>query len=132
VPQRPSASSIHRSQTTQHSNSSTLHFALPQTGHIPYFFPSKARLLSLMETTGQTKARFSIPSIIAIIAAFASFGVGAFGGFILAIVAIIFGLIGLMLSMAPSVRGGVVSMLSLGIACIAIVAAVIKAIQWAF
>lgn len=84
-----------------------------------------------METTGQTKAHFSIPSIIAVLAAIGSFFVGAFGGFILAIVAIIFGLFGLMLSMAPTVRGGLVSMLSLGLACIGIIAAVIKAIRWA-
>ena len=84
-----------------------------------------------MDTTGQTKAHFSIPSIIAVLAAIGSFFVGAFGGFILAIVAIIFGLFGLMLSMAPTVRGGLVSVLSLGLACIGIIAAVIKAIRWA-
>ena len=84
-----------------------------------------------METTGQSKAHFSIPSVIAVFAAIASFFVGAFGGFILAMVAIVFGLIGLMLAMAPSVRGGMVSILSLGMACLGIIAAVIKAIRWA-
>lgn len=80
--------------------------------------------------TGQTKAHFSIPSIIAIAAAIASFYVGAAGGLILAIVAIVFGFIGLMLSMAPGIRGGFVSMLSLALAVIGIIAAVIKAIRW--
>lgn len=80
---------------------------------------------------GQTKPHFSLPSIIAIGAAIASFFVGAAGGFILALVAIVFGIFGAMLAMSPSVRGGVVSILSLLMAAIAIVVAVIKAITWA-
>jgi hypothetical protein len=80
-----------------------------------------------METS---KAHFSIPSIIAIVAALLSFGTGAFWGFILAVVAIVFGLIGLMLSFSPSVRGGVISIISLLAAAIGIVLAVIKAIAW--
>ncbi len=82
-----------------------------------------------METaTGQTKPHFSIPSIIAIAAAIASFFVSAGGGFILAIVAIIFGVIGILLSMAPSVRGGFISFFSLIAGAIGIVVAIIKAI----
>ncbi len=81
--------------------------------------------------TGAAKPHFSIPSIIAIGAAIASFYVGAFGGFILAIVAIVFGVIGLALSMSPSVRGGFVSLMSLALAVIGIIAAVIKFIRWA-
>jgi hypothetical protein len=80
---------------------------------------------------GQTKPHFSIPSLIAIAAAIASFFVGAAGGFILALIAIVFGIFGAMLSLSPSVRGGVVSVLSLFLAAIAIVVAVIKAITWA-
>lgn len=79
----------------------------------------------------QTKPHFSIPSLIAVGAAIASFFVGAAGGFILAIIAIVFGIIGVMLSMSPSVRGGVVSIFSLILAAIGIVVAVIKAIAWA-
>ena len=81
--------------------------------------------------TGQTKARFSLPSIIAIAAAIGSFFVGAFGGFVLALVAIVFGIIGVLLSLAPSVRGGLLSILSLIVAAIGIIMAVIKAIVWA-
>ncbi len=81
--------------------------------------------------TGATKPHFSIPSIIAIAAAIASFYVGAFGGFVLAIVAIVFGVIGLLLSFSPSVRGGLVSALSLALAVIGIIAAVVKFIRWA-
>ncbi len=81
--------------------------------------------------TGQTRAHFSLPSIIAIGAAIASFFVGAFGGFMLALVAIVFGIFGLLLSFSPSVRGGLISMVSLVVAGIAIFAAVIKAIAWA-
>ncbi len=84
-----------------------------------------------MDTTGQTKAHFSIPSLIAIGAAIASLFVGAMGGFILALIAIFFGVIGLLLSFSPSVRGGMVSILSLIVAAIGIVIAVIKAIAWA-
>ncbi len=82
--------------------------------------------------TGTTKAHFSLPAIIAIGAAIASLFVGALGGFILAIVAIIFGVLGLLVSLAPSVRGGLVSLLSLIIACFAIVLAIIKAVGAAF
>ncbi len=80
--------------------------------------------------TGQTRAHFSLPSIIAIGAAIASFFVGAFGGFMLALVAIVFGIFGLLLSFSPSVRGGLISMVSLVVAGIAIFAAVIKALAW--
>ncbi len=84
-----------------------------------------------METGTTTKPHFSIPSLIAIGAAIASFYVGALGGFILAIVAVVFGLIGLLLSMAPSVRGGFISILSLFLAVIGIIAAIIKFFRWA-
>lgn len=81
--------------------------------------------------TGTAKPHFSIPSIIAIAAAIASFYAGAFAGFILAIVAIVFGIFGLLLSLSPSVRGGFVSLFSLGLAVIGIIAAVLKFIRWA-
>ena len=74
------------------------------------------------------KASFSIPSIIAILAAISSFYVGAVGGLLLAATAIVFGLFGLMFAMAPGVRGGVVSIVSLGLAVIGLVAAVVKAV----
>ena len=73
------------------------------------------------------KPHFSIPSVIAIVAAIASFFVSPSSGFLLAMVAIGFGVIGLLLSFAPSVRGGVVSMLSMILACMGIVVAIIKA-----
>ncbi len=84
-----------------------------------------------MDTASGSKPHFSIPSLIALAAAICSFFVGAFGGFILALVAIFFGIIGLMLSLAPSVRGGFVSILALGAAVIGIIAAAVKAIAWA-
>ena len=80
-----------------------------------------------MEGT-QLKPHFSIPSILALIAAITSFFVGAFQGFVLAMVAIVFGVLGLLLSLAPSVRGGIVSIFSLIVASIGIVAAIIKAV----
>jgi hypothetical protein len=83
-----------------------------------------------METTGTTKASFSVPSIIAIAAALASFAVGAFWGFILALIAIVFGLVGVLLSFSPRVRGGVVSVFSLLAGLAGIVVAAIKAVAW--
>jgi hypothetical protein len=82
--------------------------------------------------TGQTKAHFSIPSLIAIGAAIASFFVGAFGGFILALIAIFFGIVGVMLAMLPSERGGVVSVFSLFAGGIGLIVAVIRAVEWVF
>jgi hypothetical protein len=81
--------------------------------------------------TGESKAHFSIPSIIAIAAAVASFFVGALGGFILALFAIVFGIIGVVLSLSASVRGGILSVTSMIAAAIGIVVAVAKAIAWA-
>ncbi len=80
---------------------------------------------------GQTRPHFSLPSLIALAAAIASFFVSAAGGFILAIIAIICGLIGVLLSFAPSIRGGVISVLSLILGAIAILVAIGKAIAWA-
>jgi hypothetical protein len=78
--------------------------------------------------TAQSKAHFSIPSLIAIGAAIASLFVSPGTGFLLAIVAIIFGVFGFILALAPSVRGGIVSILSLMLASIGIVIAIIRAI----
>jgi hypothetical protein len=83
-----------------------------------------------METGSQ--ASFSIPSIIALIAALMSFFVGALGGVVLALIGFAFGMIGFLLSLSPSRRGGIVSILSMGIAMIAMVAAGVKAVAWFF
>jgi hypothetical protein len=77
--------------------------------------------------TGETRAHFSIPSIIAVAAAIASFFVSAAGGFALAVAAIAFGILGILLSMAPSVRGGFVSILSLIAGAVGIIVALVKA-----
>jgi len=78
----------------------------------------------------ETRPHFSLPSLIALGAAIASFFVNAAGGFILAIIAIGFGLIGVLLSFSPSIRGGIISVFSLILGAIAILAAVAKAIAW--
>ncbi|HEV2453744.1 MAG TPA: hypothetical protein VGY98_05760 [Verrucomicrobiae bacterium] len=83
----------------------------------------------MQTTVAQNKPHFSIPSIIAIGAAIASFFVRPGAGFALAIVAIIFGVFGFVLSLAPSVRGGVTSIFSLILAAFGIVIAIIKAIM---
>jgi hypothetical protein len=79
-----------------------------------------------------TRARFSIPSIIAILCALASFPAGAFAGFVLAMIAVVFGGIGFLLAFSSRVRGGVVSTLAVLGGVLGLVAAVIKAIMWLF
>ena len=77
-----------------------------------------------------SRASFSIPSIIALLAAVGSFMNGAILGMILAEVAIVFGILGVLLSLAPSKRGGVISTFGICAGVIGIIAAVIKAVMW--
>jgi hypothetical protein len=74
------------------------------------------------------KPHFSIPSLLAVAAAIVSFFVGPGLQFIFALIAIVLGVIGLLLSFSPSIRGGIISTLSLIGAAIAIVVAIIRAI----
>jgi hypothetical protein len=83
-----------------------------------------------MNTQATTRARFSIPSIIAIVAAIASFAVGAFWGFVLAMVALFFGAIGVLLAFSSRVRGGMVSTLAVLAGVVGLIAAIIKGIAW--
>ena len=76
----------------------------------------------------QKKPHFSIPSIIALGAAIASFFVRPGLGVTLAVIAMVFGVIGFFLSLAPSIRGGVTSVLSMLIAVCGIVVAIIREI----
>ena len=85
-------------------------------------------ILYSMKTAESREVRFSIPSIIAIVTALLSFTTGAFWGIILAVIAMCFGLLGLVLSLSPSVRGGLMSILSLVAASIGLVAGIIKAV----
>ena len=77
-----------------------------------------------------SKAAFSIPSIIAVVAAILSFKAAAIMGLILAIVAIAFGLLGVLLSLSPRTRGGLVSIFGILAGLVGIVAAIVKAIQY--
>ena len=77
-----------------------------------------------------SKAAFSIPSIIAVVAAILSFKAAAIMGLILAIVAIAFGLLGVLLSLSPRTRGGMVSIFGILAGLVGIVAAIVKAIQY--
>jgi hypothetical protein len=82
-----------------------------------------------MAQTQVTRVRhpeYSLPSILAIGAAIASFFFGAFLGFILAVAAIILGVIGLLLAASPSIRGGIISVLSVVAGLLGIIAAVFK------
>ena len=83
-----------------------------------------------MEPQTKQAAKFSIPSIIAIVAAIASFPAKALFGFILALVAVLFGAIGLFLSLAPSIRGGLVSILAVLAGMLGLLAAVVKGLAW--
>ncbi len=81
---------------------------------------------------GEMRSRpvFSIPSLLAVAAAIGSFAVGAFWGLVLAIIAIVFGIIGVVLALSPRVRGGFVSVVSLGAGIIGIIAALLKGVSW--
>ena len=79
-----------------------------------------------------SKSTFSIASILAMIAAIFSFNVGAFFGVIFAALAFIFGVLGIILALAPNVRGGGLSILSVLLSFVGVVAAIIKAIIWIF
>lgn len=84
-----------------------------------------------MATISSTsRASFSIPSIIALLAAIGSFMNGAILGMVLAVVAIVFGILGVVLSLAPSRRGGIISTFGIGAGVIGIIAAVVKAVIW--
>jgi hypothetical protein len=63
--------------------------------------------------TVEKRAKFSIPSILAIVAAVLSFPAGAGWGLLLAIAAIALGVVGFVMALSPSVRGGIVSVLSM-------------------
>jgi len=76
----------------------------------------------------QHKPHFSIPSIIAVGAAIASLFVRPATGVALAIIAVIFGVFGILLSFAPSIRGGLMSFFSLFLAGIGIIVAIIRGI----
>lgn len=95
--------------------------------------PDRSDLPRMSDTPVTKKpAVFSIASILSIVAAIGSFMTGAIFGLILAIVAIFFGFFGVLMSLAPSRRGGIVSVLALIGGVIGIVAAVFKAILWFF
>jgi len=76
----------------------------------------------------QAKPHYSIPSILALVAAIASFFVSAGTGFLLAMVAIVCGALGFILSLSPSIRGGMISVVSLCLAGLGVIVAIIRAI----
>lgn len=78
------------------------------------------------------KASFSIASLIAIIAAFLSLKFGAILGLLCAAVAFIFGCLGLILALSSQTRGGILSMVAIGLSFIGVIAAIVKAIMWFF
>jgi len=88
--------------------------------------------MSLLWEMEGRKAHFSIPSLIALVCAFISFNSGAFAGFLLAMAAIVFGVIGVLVSLAPGIRGGFVSVVSMAAGFLGILVAGIKAVQWLF
>lgn len=76
----------------------------------------------------RSEARFSIPSILAITAALVSFFVQAGWGLALAILAMLLGFVGFIFALAPGIRGGVISILSLIGGGLGIVVALLKII----
>jgi len=74
------------------------------------------------------KARFSVPSIIALVAMILSFTVSPGWALLWGMIAILFGLLGVVMSLSPSVRGGVVSFVSIPLGAIAIIGAIIRVV----
>lgn len=77
-------------------------------------------------TPVSNRPAFSVPSILAVICAVASFYAGAAMGMFLAIAAIVLGATGMLMSVAPSIRGGITSFIAMGAGLIGIIAAIIK------
>ena len=106
------------------------------TGLIPRPWPRlrcvPPGLFFTMNADATTRARFSLPSIIAIIAAIASFFVGAILGLIFAIVAVVCGVIGVIMAFSSKARGGFVSTFAVLAGILGVIAAVIKAVAWFF
>lgn len=86
----------------------------------------------MTEPSPRPRAVFSLPSILALLCAIVSFPTGAIAGLLLAVCAIVFGISGVLISLAPNVRGGALSLFSIVAGLIGIVAALIKAILWFF
>ena len=79
-------------------------------------------------TSTREKPAFSVPSIVALVATALIFVTNGFD-FLLAIVGVVAGLIGGLLALSPSVRGGIVSILSI---VIGLASAVISLLQVIF
>jgi hypothetical protein len=72
------------------------------------------------------RATFSIPSILAIVCALGSFFTGAGLALLLCILAIVFGIIGAVLALLPGTRGGMMSILSIALAAIGVIVALVR------
>ena len=83
-------------------------------------------MASVVSYNRPTRPAFSAPAIVAIACAIGSFFVGAGLGMLLAILAIVAGLIGVVMALAPGVRGGIVSTISILAGVVGILAAVVK------
>ena len=76
--------------------------------------------------TRRERPSFSVPSVLSIISAILSFQFGFTLGLIFAILAIVFGIAGMLLALMPQRRGGIVSVISIVLGLIGIIAAAIK------
>ncbi len=74
------------------------------------------------------KPSFSIPAIIAGLCVLATLFTGEFLDLILSIAAIGFGVIGAIMALSPSVRGGIVSIVSIVIGVISIIISILQII----
>lgn len=82
--------------------------------------------MATQHTTQMRHPEYSLPSLLAIGAAIASFFFGAMLGFLLAVAAIVLGVVGMLLAVSPSIRGGIISIISVLAGLLGIVAAVFK------
>jgi hypothetical protein len=77
-----------------------------------------------IQTTNE--GALTIPAILSIVCVFVSFASGAALGLLAAVAAIFFGLMGVALAVLPQKRGGMLSVVSIVLGLIGIIAAVFK------
>ncbi|BAM02717.1 hypothetical protein [Phycisphaera mikurensis] len=83
--------------------------------------------MSTTPTASRERPSFSIPSIVAIVATLLIFFTEGYD-VLLAIVAIVAGVIGGLLALAPGIRGGITSILSVILALLAIVVSLFQVV----
>jgi len=83
-------------------------------------------IMTQLSLPSRARPTFSIASTLAIACAIGSFFVGSALGLALAAAALFLGLIGILMSFAPSVRGGITSIFAILVGVVGIIAAIVR------